>query len=588
MPEQAPLLFETDLAEFVNVTVMSAFEDRVRALNGNMEDVALCEVIRHGDPYGPPLEPLFKFYREVVLGFPVQRRFHLFGHVRRVVEEDREWISQRALLPFIVTEPERDIVATAVIDYVSVGPLKNGDPMTRPKEIVDLIRRGDVRNRGAVFGGLLHLGDERVCRLIRPLRDLLDAEEVGVAIKCTTGFLHSVVVEFEIEWLEEMDGEERDRLFGIVAAGLTNHVRQNRQDVVFTSGERSFPIPHGITTDARVRENRERARLVTVAEYARRLAPRLYALERSEPPPRVMPHLLAAWNLPSETDPREAMPIDDRHPKSNAPRSVAARDGDDGDIVEGEEEWFGGEGRLFLFWGILTPNRPTLCCFGERIVRGESQLFYRWLHMLGGVTYSFARQAQEPVTYNEIYDAATRITRYLSQRGLPTMFGMIPSFVVSSGADETIEDIAKRLIAADEPHTKDWGREVTYVETFGDDYYARAGCELRLVYEAEMAKPDRSPEMNRRLETLWRHYGDMPAFRDAVMLRFLSSPLTPELFERWWDVVGSAGHSKAAVGQLAPMWRGAVSLLSDDRTGDAVPFDRVADFLETYNLVLPR
>jgi hypothetical protein len=243
MPEQAPLLFETNFEKFVNVTLMHTFEDRYRALKGNMDDVALCEIIRHGDPHGPPLEPLFKLYRDVVLGFPARRRLHLFGHIRRVVEEEREWVSQRALLPFIVVEPLRDIVATAVIDYVSVGSLKNDDPMTRPKEIVDLIQRDSVENRGAVFGGLLHLGDERVCELIRPVRDLLDAEEVGAAIHCATGFLYSSSVEFEIDWLEGMNGDERDRLFGIVAAGLTNQVRRNRQDVVFTGGERRFPIP---------------------------------------------------------------------------------------------------------------------------------------------------------------------------------------------------------------------------------------------------------------------------------------------------------------------------------------------------------
>lgn len=588
MPEQAPLLFETNPEEFVNATMMFTFEDRVRALKGNMEDVALCEIIRYGRPYGPSLEPLFKLYREVVLGFPVQRRFHLFGHIRRVVEEDREWVSQRALLPFIVVEPLRDIVATAVIDYVSVGPLNNDDPMTRPKEIVDLIGSGGVENRGAVFGGLLHLGDERVCRLIRPLRDLLDAEEVGVAIQCTTGFLYSSSVEFEIDWLEEMDGDEADRLFGIVASGLTNQVRQNRQDVVFTGGERSFPIPHGNPTDTEVEENRKRAKLVPVEEYARRIAPRLYALERTEPPPRIMPHVLAAWNLPSVTDPREAAPIDDRHPKTNVSRPVAVPDRDGGDIVESTEVWFDGEGRLFLSWDVLNPNGPTLCCLGERIVRGESQLFYRWLNMFGGATYHVVREAQAQVTYNEIHDTATMITQYLSLRGLGTMFSPIPSFVIPNDADETIEDIAKRLIAADEPQTKDWGREVTYIEAFGDDYYARAGCELRVVYEAEMAKPDRSSEMNRRLESTWRHYGDMPAFRDAVLLKFLSSPFTPELFERWWDVVGTARHSNAAIGQLGSMWRGAVSLLSDDRARGAIPFDRVVDFLETYKLVLPK
>jgi hypothetical protein len=59
--------------------------------------------------------------------------------------------------------------------------------------------------------GLLHLGDRRVCTLLWSLRTQLGVSAVDEAIKCSTGFLYGASVEFEIDWLEEMDAR---RLIG--------------------------------------------------------------------------------------------------------------------------------------------------------------------------------------------------------------------------------------------------------------------------------------------------------------------------------------------------------------------------------------
>ena len=50
---------------------------------------------------------------------------------------------------------------------------------------------------------------------------------------------------------------------------------------------------------------------IPLADYLNRIAPRLYALERSEPPPRVMPHVLREWGLTPTTDPSEMVEFDD-------------------------------------------------------------------------------------------------------------------------------------------------------------------------------------------------------------------------------------------------------------------------------------
>jgi hypothetical protein len=49
-------------------------------------------------------------------------------------------------------------------------------------------------------------------------------------------------------------------------------------------------------------EIRAIAKPVPFADYLERIAPRLYALERSELPPRVMPDVLVAWGLEPRSD----------------------------------------------------------------------------------------------------------------------------------------------------------------------------------------------------------------------------------------------------------------------------------------------
>lgn len=585
MTDTKPLLFQDDLKKFMEIVMIGESEARFDALKANFDDVVLCEIVRYGViSDAAMIAPLAELYQSIVGNYPEDRRIELFRHIKGLVD-NFEFVSVNALLPFIAEEPLAGIASTAVIDYVSVGRLANNDPMSRPGDIVGLIESGRLKNVGAAFGGLLHLGDRRVCKLIWPLRDQLEKEDVRIAINCTTGFLYSACVEFEIDWLEEMDGDVEDGLFGIVASGLARQIRQNQFEFVFT-GERRFPMLRH-PTPADQERTRELAMPIPVEEYTKRIAPRLYALERTEPPPRVMPLVLAAWDLTPITDQSEVARMDNRHRPSSTPRPGRAAPIAGDEIVEVQGEWFDGEGQIFLSWGILNPNGPTLYCLGEKMMDGERRLFFRWLHMLGGRTYYAKASEGERASYNEIFESASAISKYLSQQSLPTLFNTIPSFVIPNDGDDTIKDIARRMIAADAPDGKDWGREVAYIEAFGDDYFSRAGCEIRTVYEREIANPDITDASRDYLKWVQARYGSIPAFTDAVFPEFRSSSLTAELYDRWWKVVGTTKHSNSALGQLAMMWRGATSMLSDDMATDAVHFDRVIEFQTAFNFSLP-
>ena len=92
-----------------------------------------------------------------------------------------------------------------------------------------------LKNQGAAFGALLHIGDPRVCKLIWPLRDALEADAVGEVIHCQTGFIPACTAEFYIDWLEGMEGDTRDGQFGLVASGLA--LLRKRSAVVDAAGD---------------------------------------------------------------------------------------------------------------------------------------------------------------------------------------------------------------------------------------------------------------------------------------------------------------------------------------------------------------
>jgi hypothetical protein len=231
-----------------------------------------------------------------------EQRWELYCHTKGFVE-NTSFVAVGALLPFICQDNARRIVATAVIDYVSLGPISNNDQMTNVKEIISLIADEYLQNPGAVFGALLNLGDRRVCRLLLPLRDKLARKAVNEVAKAGTGVMSAAAVEFYIDWLEAIR-TSNDDLYGAVASGLALHRRHNRADVVLT-GERPFPYSPETTPAQFV----ARTQPIPLAEYTERIAPRLYGLERAEPPPRIMPHILKEWGLQPSTDPSEAAPL---------------------------------------------------------------------------------------------------------------------------------------------------------------------------------------------------------------------------------------------------------------------------------------
>jgi hypothetical protein len=99
-------------------------------------------------------------------------------------------------------------------------------------------------------------------------------------------------------------GVSANALLPFVASGLALLTRLSRTDHVFT-GHRPFPV-----NSATLEQWSALNKPISVAEYLNRAGPRMYALERSEPPPRVMPHVLTEWRLKPLSTPSETLPLD--------------------------------------------------------------------------------------------------------------------------------------------------------------------------------------------------------------------------------------------------------------------------------------
>jgi hypothetical protein len=170
---------------------------------------------------------------------------------------------------------------------------------------VAMIKYGLPKTPAAVIGGLLSLGDPRVCELIDPLRSSLSVPDVVIVTHCYSGFASGAAVRFYVDWLSELierRDEEGESLFGNVAAGL-HRIARARRTPFFFEGLRPFPVP----TDPD--EGWRDAKQVAPEDFARIIAGDLHSLERQEAPPRVMPLVIRAFGLKPRTPEDEVASI---------------------------------------------------------------------------------------------------------------------------------------------------------------------------------------------------------------------------------------------------------------------------------------
>ena len=244
MDQSPKILLQEDPRAFMDIVTNHDPQVRVNGLP-TFDDIMTCEILRHGIFNDVSAVPsLRRLYNEFFLPAPVARRKEVYEHVKMIVSGLGGWTAS-AFTPFMLLDDDIGIVSTATIDYTSLGTLIDNDPISRPKDVVTMIVNGIPRNPAAVIGGLLALGDPRVCALVAPLRQMLDANQTATVTKCFSGFTAKCVVDFYLDWLEELvDRQDYDglALFGHVAAGLYR-LADGRRVPFINDGLRPFPVP---------------------------------------------------------------------------------------------------------------------------------------------------------------------------------------------------------------------------------------------------------------------------------------------------------------------------------------------------------
>ena len=203
MGGKAEPLNEADPKAFMRIVLNPDPEKRAYGLH-TFDDMIICETLRYGivdDPHQLPALTLL--YDKLFMQAEPERRMEIYQRLRAIALQ-LDGRSAKSMVPFMLLDTDIGIVSSATSDYASFATLIDNDPMTRPREIVGMIGKGTPRNSPAVIGGLLVLGDPRVCELIRPLCDTLDDEEVVTVSKCWSGFTAKCVVEFYLDWLDRL------------------------------------------------------------------------------------------------------------------------------------------------------------------------------------------------------------------------------------------------------------------------------------------------------------------------------------------------------------------------------------------------
>ena len=164
MDKEPEVLLLADFKAFMAVVQNHDAGERAQSLH-TLDDIMTCEALRHGIFNDQDALPgLVQFYNQIFLQAPAERRRQIYGYVVMIVPQLGGWTAG-AITPFMLLDPNPGIVSTATIDYTSLGSLFENDPMTRPEDVVTMIEKDIPQNPAAVIGGLIALGDPRVCDL---------------------------------------------------------------------------------------------------------------------------------------------------------------------------------------------------------------------------------------------------------------------------------------------------------------------------------------------------------------------------------------------------------------------------------------
>ena len=138
-----------------------------------------------------------------------------------------------------------------------------------------------------IFLGLLSMGDRRVLSEISRLRSQLARKEVKEICAAELGYLHGPIVEFLLDWMEELPTDSGP--FGAIA-GILFRLPREHSDRGVIELERIFPAQIGQKSTVQRGE-------WSVPEFGELIAAKLRLLSDAEEEPKVTPKIMQAWGI---------------------------------------------------------------------------------------------------------------------------------------------------------------------------------------------------------------------------------------------------------------------------------------------------
>lgn len=262
-----------------------------------------------------------------------------------------------------------------------------------------------------------------------------------------------------------------------------------------------------------------------------------------------------------------------------------------------EGQWQRESGRVLFTWGIINPNGPTLSCVGFRNsgCPGQIEVFYRWLHFLGGESFVLGYLSESS---EDLAAELMEVLRYAFSQGTGRamqrfpLVTCVPSFVTLPEGDDMQGLIAatdvRDLIAGSRAfRDTDWGREMYYLRKYGSQFFDRGAEETRAALETAAQDPNLTEEGRRFLEMTRIARAHLPGFNDWKPNQYVSRALLSEGdVSEWWSAVTSQEFTTNCLMQLAHAWVGAIYQVRQTGQEPVEPFELVKDFLEFHQCYL--
>ena len=267
--------------------ILDSPEKALKLSDDQLDSATLAAIGLYGTTANPDLvEKLMLLYRHYVT------RTHPAQRLRNYQETVDSVLAGKfgvyALMPFVCCDPARPVASTAALDYVVLAPTNEENATAGAGELLDLYDRGALANGLAVLGGILMSGDRRLLALLEAQCRALSCEEIEILIKCRGSLLTVAVVEFYLEWLEQLNSGEESDTFAAIAAGFANLAIGATEAVVYDI-ERIIPS----TPDNAVRILNK----WPLPEYAASISSRLQDIAEREEGEPIIPEVMSIWGL---------------------------------------------------------------------------------------------------------------------------------------------------------------------------------------------------------------------------------------------------------------------------------------------------